>query len=153
MLICHSLGFDIRCFGWLDFQVICLCILVVDLVAYAIYASPVAFNFLPFRIAPYIRVVLFILYIRYLCHKTHMFLVHVLTIVHILLLLYIQINLLCICVPVVKFNRQHFSEWRYDLVNCWQFSLVQTMGQDCMIFVMWTTILSRISISLMPHHY
>ncbi|XP_052302480.1 two pore calcium channel protein 1 isoform X3 [Populus trichocarpa] len=45
-------------------KVICLCILVVDLVAYAIYASPVAFNFLPFRIAPYIRVVLFILYIR-----------------------------------------------------------------------------------------
>nr|XP_034916613.1 two pore calcium channel protein 1 isoform X2 [Populus alba] len=45
-------------------KVICLCILVIDLVAYAIYASPVNFNFLPFRIAPYIRVVLFILYIR-----------------------------------------------------------------------------------------
>ncbi|KAB5530091.1 hypothetical protein DKX38_020172 [Salix brachista] len=45
-------------------KVIFLCILVVDLVAYAIYASPVAFNFLPFRIAPYIRVVFLVLHIR-----------------------------------------------------------------------------------------
>ncbi|KAJ6693267.1 hypothetical protein OIU85_004071 [Salix viminalis] len=48
--------------NWL--KVIFLCILVVDLVAYAIYASPVAFNFLPFRIAPYIRVVFLVLHIR-----------------------------------------------------------------------------------------
>ncbi|KAB5530092.1 hypothetical protein DKX38_020173 [Salix brachista] len=53
--------------NWL--KVIFLCILVVDLVAYAIYASPVAFNFLPFRIAPYIRVVFLILYMRIFLYK------------------------------------------------------------------------------------
>lgn len=49
----------------LNFQVICLLILVADLLVYALFLSPVAFNSLPFRIAPYIRVVFFILSIRY----------------------------------------------------------------------------------------
>ncbi|CAJ2660491.1 unnamed protein product [Trifolium pratense] len=42
----------------------CLLVILVDMLAYALYISPVAFNFLPFRIAPYIRVVLFVLNIR-----------------------------------------------------------------------------------------
>ncbi|KAK9285308.1 hypothetical protein L1049_024499 [Liquidambar formosana] len=41
-----------------------LLILVADLLVYALYLSPMAFNSLPFRIAPYIRVVFFILNIR-----------------------------------------------------------------------------------------
>lgn len=45
-------------------KVIFLSILVADLVVYAFYLSPVAFSSLPFRIAPYIRVVFFILNIR-----------------------------------------------------------------------------------------
>ncbi|KAK2370612.1 two pore calcium channel protein [Trifolium repens] len=44
----------------------CLLVILVDMLAYALYISPVAFNFLPFRIAPYIRVVLFVLNIRQL---------------------------------------------------------------------------------------
>lgn len=36
-----------------------------DMLVYALYISPVAFGSLPFRIAPYVRVVLFILNIRY----------------------------------------------------------------------------------------
>lgn len=42
-------------------KVILLLILIVDLVVYALYLSPVAFYSLPFRIAPYIRVMFFIL--------------------------------------------------------------------------------------------
>ncbi|GAV70418.1 Ion_trans domain-containing protein/EF_hand_5 domain-containing protein [Cephalotus follicularis] len=45
-------------------KVVCLLILVADLVIYALYLSPVEFNSLPLRIAPYIRVVLFILNFR-----------------------------------------------------------------------------------------
>lgn len=46
------------------FKVFCLLILVADLLVYILYLSPVALDSLPFRIAPYIRVVLFILNIR-----------------------------------------------------------------------------------------
>ncbi|PKI32081.1 hypothetical protein CRG98_047553, partial [Punica granatum] len=42
-------------------KVICLLILVVDLLVYALFLSPVALESLPFRLAPYIRVVFFIL--------------------------------------------------------------------------------------------
>ncbi|KAH7576933.1 hypothetical protein JRO89_XS01G0177600 [Xanthoceras sorbifolium] len=45
-------------------KVICLLILVADFLVYALYLSPVAFDFLPLRIAPYVRVVVFILNIR-----------------------------------------------------------------------------------------
>ncbi|KAM7272062.1 hypothetical protein ACFE04_031276 [Oxalis oulophora] len=45
-------------------KVLSLAILVADLVVYSLYLSPVAESFLPFRIAPYIRVVFFILHIR-----------------------------------------------------------------------------------------
>ncbi|XP_047341814.1 two pore calcium channel protein 1-like [Impatiens glandulifera] len=45
-------------------KVLSLLILVVDLVVYVLYVSPVAIYFLPFRVAPYIRVILFILNIR-----------------------------------------------------------------------------------------
>ncbi|KAJ7948317.1 Two pore calcium channel protein 1 [Quillaja saponaria] len=45
-------------------KVCCLVVLIADILVYAIYISPVAFHSLPFRIAPYIRVVLFILNIR-----------------------------------------------------------------------------------------
>ncbi|XP_062106013.1 two pore calcium channel protein 1 [Humulus lupulus] len=46
------------------FKVICLLILVADLLVYALYLSPVGVNSLPLRIAPYIRVIFFILNIR-----------------------------------------------------------------------------------------
>ncbi|GJW08834.1 hypothetical protein Tco_1571257 [Tanacetum coccineum] len=52
--------------GSLAFEVILLLILAADLVVYILYLSPVAINTLPFRIAPYLRVVFFILYIRHL---------------------------------------------------------------------------------------
>ncbi|KAI4378321.1 hypothetical protein MLD38_015812 [Melastoma candidum] len=42
----------------------CLLVLVIDLVVYCIFLSPVAFNSIPFRVAPYIRVVILILNIR-----------------------------------------------------------------------------------------
>ncbi|GMP54562.1 hypothetical protein CsSME_00019699 [Camellia sinensis var. sinensis] len=45
-------------------KVIFILILVADLLVYALYLSPVAFYSLPLRIAPYIRVVFFILNIR-----------------------------------------------------------------------------------------
>ncbi|KAM7495113.1 hypothetical protein LguiB_029722 [Lonicera macranthoides] len=45
-------------------KVIFLLILVADILVYILYLSPVAFYSLPFRIAPYIRVVFFILNIR-----------------------------------------------------------------------------------------
>lgn len=45
-------------------QVILLIVLAVDIVIYGLYLSPLAFNSLPFRLAPYIRVFFFILYIR-----------------------------------------------------------------------------------------
>ncbi|WCJ30756.1 Two pore calcium channel protein 1 [Euphorbia peplus] len=45
-------------------KVVCLSFLVVDLLVYALYLSPVAIYYLPVRIAPYIRVILFILSIR-----------------------------------------------------------------------------------------
>ncbi|CAA3015963.1 two pore calcium channel 1A [Olea europaea subsp. europaea] len=48
-------------------KVLLLLILAADLLVYIIYLSPVAFYTLPFRIAPYIRVALFILNIRELC--------------------------------------------------------------------------------------
>ncbi|RDX82019.1 Two pore calcium channel protein 1, partial [Mucuna pruriens] len=37
-------------------KVFCLLVLVADMLVYALYLSPLAFDFLPFRIAPYIRV-------------------------------------------------------------------------------------------------
>ncbi|PON49665.1 Parvalbumin [Parasponia andersonii] len=46
------------------FKVICLLILVADMLVYALYLSPVAVDSLPLRIAPYVRVVFFILNIR-----------------------------------------------------------------------------------------
>lgn len=51
------------------FQVVCLLILVADIVVDALYLSPVAFNSLPLRIAPYIRVIFLILNIRYFAIK------------------------------------------------------------------------------------
>ncbi|KAE8686509.1 Two pore calcium channel protein 1 [Hibiscus syriacus] len=45
-------------------KVICLLIMVADLLVFFIYLSPVAMNSLPFRVAPYVRVILFILSIR-----------------------------------------------------------------------------------------
>ncbi|OMO99562.1 hypothetical protein CCACVL1_03733, partial [Corchorus capsularis] len=45
-------------------KVICLVILVADLLVYALYLSPVALTSLPLRVAPYVRVVLFILSIK-----------------------------------------------------------------------------------------
>ncbi|RYR43366.1 hypothetical protein Ahy_A08g039791 isoform F [Arachis hypogaea] len=45
-------------------KVFCLLVLIADMLVYAIYLSPAAFDFLPFRVAPYIRVILFILNIR-----------------------------------------------------------------------------------------
>ncbi|XP_015573991.1 two pore calcium channel protein 1 [Ricinus communis] len=45
-------------------KVICLSLLIADLLVYTLYLSPMALDYLPVRIAPYIRVVLFILYIR-----------------------------------------------------------------------------------------
>ncbi|XP_024022354.1 two pore calcium channel protein 1A [Morus notabilis] len=47
-----------------QFKVFCLVILVADLLVYILYLSPAALDSLPFRIAPYIRVVFFILNIR-----------------------------------------------------------------------------------------
>ncbi|KAK4749796.1 hypothetical protein SAY87_027245 [Trapa incisa] len=62
------LGYEGRLIYWgkplNQLKVVCLLILIVDLVAFAICISPVAFDSLPFRVAPYIRVVLFILNIR-----------------------------------------------------------------------------------------
>ncbi|KAM1413183.1 hypothetical protein ACFXTO_025812 [Malus domestica] len=46
------------------FKVTCLLILVADMLVYALYVSSVAFDSLPFRIAPYIRVIFFILNFR-----------------------------------------------------------------------------------------
>ncbi|GER42417.1 two pore calcium channel protein 1 [Striga asiatica] len=48
----------------LIYEVLLLLVLALDLSVYAIYVSPVAFYTLPFRIAPYIRVVFFVLNIR-----------------------------------------------------------------------------------------
>ncbi|XVF01995.1 hypothetical protein REPUB_Repub04eG0138100 [Reevesia pubescens] len=45
-------------------KVICLLILVADLLVYALYLSPVALTSLPLRVAPYVRVIIFILNIR-----------------------------------------------------------------------------------------
>ncbi|CAM8989092.1 unnamed protein product [Rhodiola kirilowii] len=45
-------------------KVLFLFILLADLLVYGIYLSPVAFTSIPFRIAPYARVVVFILHIR-----------------------------------------------------------------------------------------
>ncbi|KAK7272377.1 hypothetical protein RJT34_28921 [Clitoria ternatea] len=45
-------------------KILGLLVLVADMLVYSLYLSPLAFDFLPFRIAPYVRVVLFILNIR-----------------------------------------------------------------------------------------
>ncbi|XVE66198.1 hypothetical protein DITRI_Ditri08aG0061300 [Diplodiscus trichospermus] len=45
-------------------KVICLLILVADLLVYALYLSGLALNSLPLRVAPYVRVIIFILNIR-----------------------------------------------------------------------------------------
>ncbi|KAL2331703.1 hypothetical protein Fmac_019284 [Flemingia macrophylla] len=45
-------------------KVFFLLILVADMLVYGLYVSPLAFDFLPFRLAPYIRVVIFVLNIR-----------------------------------------------------------------------------------------
>ncbi|XP_027126939.1 two pore calcium channel protein 1B isoform X3 [Coffea arabica] len=50
-------------------KVLLLLIMVADILVYVLYLSPVAFNSLPFRIAPYVRVVFFILSIRDLCNS------------------------------------------------------------------------------------
>lgn len=47
-------------------KVICITILVADFLVYMLYLSPVAFDYLPVRVAPYIRVVFFIMNIRHL---------------------------------------------------------------------------------------
>ncbi|PWA87393.1 ion transport domain-containing protein [Artemisia annua] len=72
ILVVHIL-FPILYEGWSVYwknhvnklKVILLLILAADLVVYTLYLSPVAIDTLPFRIAPYLRVVFFILYIRY----------------------------------------------------------------------------------------
>ncbi|KAL9243813.1 hypothetical protein vseg_017655 [Gypsophila vaccaria] len=46
------------------FKVVLLVLLTADILVYVLYLSPVAFNTLPFRLAPYIRVIFFILNIR-----------------------------------------------------------------------------------------
>ncbi|KAH9616307.1 hypothetical protein KSS87_013461 [Heliosperma pusillum] len=46
------------------FKVALLLLLTADILVNVLYLSPVAVNYLPFRIAPYIRVIFFILYIR-----------------------------------------------------------------------------------------
>ncbi|GMY10100.1 two pore calcium channel protein 1A-like isoform X6 [Fagus crenata] len=48
----------------LIYEVAFLLILVADILVYALYLSPVAFDYLPLRIAPYIRVVFFMLNFR-----------------------------------------------------------------------------------------
>ncbi|XVF66835.1 hypothetical protein PTKIN_Ptkin10aG0069700 [Pterospermum kingtungense] len=45
-------------------KVLCVLILVADLLVYALYLSPVALNSLPVRVAPYVRVIVFVLNIR-----------------------------------------------------------------------------------------
>ncbi|KAK9027519.1 hypothetical protein V6N11_067352 [Hibiscus sabdariffa] len=45
-------------------KVVCFLLLVADLLVFFLYLSPVAMNSLPFRVAPYVRVILFILSIR-----------------------------------------------------------------------------------------
>lgn len=45
-------------------KVACVVVLIVDVLVDILYLSPVAFDFLPFRIAPYVRVIIFILSIR-----------------------------------------------------------------------------------------
>ncbi|KAL3509378.1 hypothetical protein ACH5RR_028779 [Cinchona calisaya] len=76
ILIIHILfpisyeGFNIYWKSLLNrLKVLLLLILVADLLIFALYLSPVAFNSLPFRIAPYIRVLFFILSIRDLCNS------------------------------------------------------------------------------------
>ncbi|KAK3184137.1 hypothetical protein Dsin_031423 [Dipteronia sinensis] len=71
LLMIHTLfpisyeGFLIYSNNWINrLKVICILILVADLLVYALYLSPVAFDFLPLRIAPYVRVVIFTLNIR-----------------------------------------------------------------------------------------
>ncbi|KAK1566935.1 hypothetical protein Q3G72_006282 [Acer saccharum] len=71
LLMIHTLfpisyeGFHIYWNSWINrLKVICLLILLADLLVYALYLSPVAFAFLPLRIAPYVRVVIFTLNIR-----------------------------------------------------------------------------------------
>lgn len=53
------------------FQALCLLVILADMLVYALYMSPVGLDFLPFRIAPYIRVVLFVLNIRYWLTDLH----------------------------------------------------------------------------------
>ncbi|KAI9176682.1 hypothetical protein LWI28_005969 [Acer negundo] len=71
LLMIHTLfpisyeGFHIYWNSWINrLKVICILILVADLLVYSLYLSPVAFDFLPLRIAPYVRVVIFTLNIR-----------------------------------------------------------------------------------------
>ncbi|KAK4845703.1 hypothetical protein QYF36_008097 [Acer negundo] len=71
LLMIHTLfpisyeGFHIYWNSWINrLKVICILILVADLLVYNLYLSPVAFDFLPLRIAPYVRVVIFTLNIR-----------------------------------------------------------------------------------------
>ncbi|KAG7983619.1 hypothetical protein I3843_04G115800 [Carya illinoinensis] len=45
----------------LVYEVVCLIILEADILVYAIYLSPMTFDYLPFRLGPYIRVMLFML--------------------------------------------------------------------------------------------
>ncbi|MED6154975.1 mitochondrial thiamine pyrophosphate transporter [Stylosanthes scabra] len=45
-------------------KVFCLLVVIADMLVYAIYLSPAAFDSLPFRVAPYFRVILFALNIR-----------------------------------------------------------------------------------------
>ncbi|OWM78652.1 hypothetical protein CDL15_Pgr002823 [Punica granatum] len=64
IILAMHIFFPIAYEGKHIFSVICLLILVVDLLVYALFLSPVALESLPFRLAPYIRVVFFILSIR-----------------------------------------------------------------------------------------
>nr|VDC91718.1 unnamed protein product [Brassica oleracea] len=45
-------------------KVACVVVLIVDVLVDFLYLSPLAFDFLPFRVAPYVRVIIFILSIR-----------------------------------------------------------------------------------------
>ncbi|XWS39459.1 hypothetical protein CRYUN_Cryun18bG0056000 [Craigia yunnanensis] len=71
VLMIHTffpISYEGSCIYWKNplnrLKVICLLILVADLLVYALYLSPVALNSLPLRVAPYVRVIIFILSIR-----------------------------------------------------------------------------------------
>ncbi|KAG7983620.1 hypothetical protein I3843_04G115800 [Carya illinoinensis] len=68
ILVAHTffpISYEGRQLYWKDplnrLKVVCLIILEADILVYAIYLSPMTFDYLPFRLGPYIRVMLFML--------------------------------------------------------------------------------------------